>query len=192
LTQALLTAILAQDDDAAEQRIAQLTPADEPTLLVWLAANNPDQRWWAARALAQWGSTAAVAPLCTALADDDPAVRAVAALALGHLHQRVPDAVRPVLERLAAQLADDDGTVRQAAADALARCGDDALPALAAALQTTHEGARTRAAYALRKMASRQAAPLLFRLLNDPNYMVHTYAYEALDELGLLENLLVM
>jgi HEAT repeat protein len=97
-----------------------------------------------------------------------------------------------VLARLAVQLADDDGAVRQAAADALAQCGDDALPALASILQTPHEGARTRAAYALRKIASRQAAPILFRLLNDANYMVHTYAYEALDEMGLLENLLVM
>jgi HEAT repeat protein len=59
-------------------------------------------------------------------------------------------------------------------------------------LAGTHEGARTRAAYALRKIASPAAAASLFRCLNDPNYMVHTYAYEGLDELGLLDNLLLV
>jgi HEAT repeat protein len=127
-----------------------------------------------------------------ALNDTDPTVRAVVALALGHLYQRAPDAVRGVLDTLATHLADDDGAVRQAVADALALCGDDAVPALATILQTTHEGARTRAAYALRKIATLKAAPILYRCLNDPNYMVHTYAYEALDEMGLLENVLVM
>jgi HEAT repeat protein len=82
--------------------------------------------------------------------------------------------------------------VRQAAADALALCGDDAVTTLATVLAGEEQGARTRAAYALRKIASLAAAAILFRCLNDANYMVHTYAYEGLDELGLLDNLLLI
>ncbi len=35
------------------------------------------------------------------------------------------------------------------------------------------------------------AAGLLYRHLNDPNYLVRTYAYEGLDEMGLLETMLM-
>ncbi len=50
---------------------------------------------------------------------------------------------------------------------------------------------RVRAAYALNKIRSMQAATPLFRALNDPNYLVRTYAYEALDGMGLLDVILV-
>jgi HEAT repeat protein len=180
------------DDDAAERATHTLTAAAEPALLAWLESADPEQRWWAARALAHCGGPAAAPALVQTLTVDDPALRSVASYALGHLYQRVPDAVRPLLPQLARLLADGDGGVRQVTADALALCGDDAVPALAAVLQGDHEGARTRAAASLRKIASIKAAGVLFRCLNDPNYMVHTYAHEALDEMGLLENMLVM
>jgi hypothetical protein len=37
-----------------------------------------------------------------------------------------------------------------------------------------------------------KSARWLFPALNDPNHIVHTYAYEALDEMGLLNTILVM
>lgn len=184
-------ALLKGADEAAEQATQTLTAAAEPALLAWLGSADSERRWWAARALAHCGGPAAAPALAQALAVDDPALRSVAAYALGHLHERVPDAVRPLLPQLAHLLADSDGRVRQMAADALALCGDDAVPVLATVLQGDHEGARTRAAASLRKIASQPAAAVLFRCLNDPNYMVHTYAYETLDEMGLLENMLI-
>jgi hypothetical protein len=45
---------------------------------------------------------------------------------------------------------------------------------------------------ALRKIATVPAARLMFQYLNDDNYLVHTYAYEGLDEMGLLENVLLL
>jgi HEAT repeat protein len=62
---------------------------------------------------------------------------------------------------------------------------------LANVLRGEHQGARTRAAYALSKLASMPAAIILYHYLNDSNYMVQTYAYETLDKMGLLENVLV-
>jgi hypothetical protein len=186
-----VTAIAADDDAQAEALVSKLTGADEPDLLALLQSTDSDQRWWAVRGLAHCGTPAAVPALVPLLGDADPSLRAVVAFALGHLHARAAAAVCAVLDRLAACLADEDGGVRQAAADGLALCGDDAVPALAHVLYHGPEAARTRAVYALRKIASPKTAPLLYQHLNDPNYLVRTYAYEALDEMGLLENMLV-
>jgi HEAT repeat protein len=187
LTRALQTG----DDAAAEQAVLALDSTAEAALLAWLQAGDAEKRWWAARSLAHCGGAAA-APALLALVDDpDPTIRAVAAFALGHLHARVPEAVCPLLERLAQQLHDESGAVRQAVADALAICGNDAVPALATVLAGEHQGARSRAAYALRKIATLPAAIVLYGCLNDSNYLVHTYAFEGLEELGLLETTLV-
>ena len=189
---ALLDAIAAGDDERAEHAALQLTSADEPALLALSQADDSDRRWWAVRGLAICGGEQAVPALLAALDDDDAGVRAAAVMALAVLHQRASAAVEPHLSETARLLADDDGMVRQAAADTLAQCGDDAVPALAQVLfQGTHQGARTRAAAALRKIATMKAAAVLYPMLNDPNHMVRAYAYEGLDEMGLLENILV-
>ena len=115
-------------------------------------------------------------------------MRAAAALALGYLYARVPDAVTPALDQVAALLSDNEGMVRQAAADCLALCGDGAVEALGRILRhSTHQGARTRAAGALRKIATMRSAAILYPLLNDGNHLVRMYAYEGLDEMGLLK-----
>lgn len=188
----LLDAIDAGDDECAERAALQLTAADAPVLLALAEAEDVDRRWWAVRGLAVCGGTQAVPVLLAALGDGDAGVRAAAVMALAVLHRRVPAAVAPHLGEVARLLADDDGMVRQSAADTLAQCGDDAVPALAAVIfQGTHQGARTRAAAALRKIATMKAAAVLYPMLNDPNHMVRAYAYEGLDEMGLLENILV-
>ena len=81
--------------------------------------------------------------------------------------------------------------MRQSAADALALCSDAALPALAETLAASAEPARVRAAYALRKIGTFGAARLLYPLLNDTNPLIRAYAYEGLDDMGLLETLLL-
>lgn len=192
LFDAFLTAIAAGNDDATERLALQLTPDAEPALLALLMAPDVDQRWWGVRALARCGRMAAIPGAAAQLADADPGIRAAALLALAHLHQRQPNAVTPYLDQVADCLKDDDGMVRQVAADALAQCGDDAVPALARILfQQPHEGARTRAAGALRKIATMKAAGVLYALLNDSNHLVRAYAYEGLDDMGLLETVLV-
>ena len=188
-----ISAIAAGDDERTELLALQLTSVDEPYLIDMTGAADVDVRWWAVRGLAVAGSSMASPPLQGCLADADSSVRAAAALALAHLHAREPAAVREALSAVAACLADDEGMVRQAAADCLALCGDDAVPALAGVLRDgQHEGARTRAAAALRKIATMKAAAALYPALNDPNHLVRMYAYEALDEMGLLENVLVV
>lgn len=190
--QQLAQAIRDDDDEAAENAVYGLLPEDEPWLLDMAASADPNRRWWAVRALAFCGSAACVPAVSAALGDADSSVRAVGVLALAHLHARVPEAIQPLLPSMAALLADEDGSTRQIATDALAMCGDDAVDALADVLDGGPESARSRATTALRKIGTMKAAGILFRYLNDPNYLVSSYAYEALDEMGLLETTLLI
>jgi hypothetical protein len=132
--EALARALQTGDDVAAEQAALALDPTAEGALIAWLGEADPERRWWAARSLAHCGEAAAASALLQLVDDPDPALRAVAAFALGHLHARCPEAVQPLLAALATHLADEAGAVRQAVADALALCGDAAVPALAAVL----------------------------------------------------------
>lgn len=189
----VLAAIATDDDERVEALVLQLTAAAEPALLTLLQNGDANQRWWAVRALAHCGTAAAIPALVTTLQADEADLRVVAAMALGALATRHAADLAPQLSHLAERLADEDGSVRQAAADALVQAGDAAVEPLVTVLRISeHQGARSRAAYALRKIGTPATIPAFFRCLNDPNYLVQTYAYEALDEMGLLETELVM
>lgn len=188
-----LQAIARGDDDATERQVQQLTAGDEDALLQLANATDVDERWWAVRGLAEVGTVRCLPLLEARLSDPDRSIRAAAAMAIGKQVARESTPEVAALDAIAALLSDPDGLVRQAAADTLAQCGNPAVPALVNVLRTSnHEGARTRAAGALRKIGTMQSAAALYPLLNDPNHLVRSYAYEGLDELGLLENVLVV
>jgi len=197
LVQALLEAVAAGDDEAAERAAractgqAWLLPALRPLL----ADGDPDRRWWAVRVLALLDNEEAAPLLIERLHDANEAVRCAAALGLGELTSE------GAVPALIASLADPSGWVRDSAGDALARIGAPALPALVAAMHS-RDGMRVRATAALRKiviadlhrLAINQYPPLygpalaaLFRALNDPNRLVRHSAHDALDRLGLLK-----
>jgi len=181
-------AMASGDDEACEAIAYALAAAGRgvlPLLFPLLADEDADTRWWGVRALAAVGDAAVVPPLIQALNDPDEPVRCAAALALGQVQ------AEEAIPALAARLTDESGWVRQSAADALALIGDAAVPALVQALEDEHDGVRVRAAYALNKIRPAQAASSLFRALNDPNYLVRVYAYEALESMGLLDVILV-
>ncbi|MFN2200038.1 MAG: HEAT repeat domain-containing protein [Caldilineaceae bacterium] len=189
--QRLKLAIAAQEDELAEKLVQRLAGPDEPALIAMAGSDDPEARWWAVRALAQVGSDQSVDTVAAALHDDDSALRAAAALAIAHLYAREPAASKPALPMLANMLTDDDGLVRQSAADALAMCGDDAVESLASIIDTLQGGARARAAYSLRKICTPRAGELLYPLLDDPNHLVRSYAYDGLDDLGAFENIVI-
>jgi HEAT repeat protein len=191
LVEKFVRAVHTETEEQIEILALQFTSEHEPILLALLPSADNELRWWVVRSLAYCGTPAAISALIASLDMNDVALRAAASKALGELYTRHPTDVQPCLLALAEHLSDDDGLVRQVVADTLAQIGDDAVPVLAHMLQGTHSAARTRAAYALGKIATLQAAPVLFGCLNDLNYLVHNYAYEALDAMGLLENVLV-
>ncbi len=81
--------------------------------------------------------------------------------------------------------------VRQAAVNGLALCGEEAVDTLAAQLQGGNEGIRVRAAAALHRIGTLKAAIPLYHHLEDPNPLVRHHAFETLDALGLLTNVLL-
>jgi len=191
----LLNAIDAGNDEDSEDAVLALCASnrDALSLLVGLTQSPVDDyRWWAVRGLAELGEEdatqreAAMPHLLDALRDPDDSIRCLSATALGQMR------ATGAIPALALLLTDPSGWVRGAGADGLAMIGEPAIPALGAAIQDDREGVRVRAARALYKIKSPKAAPWLFPALNDPNPIVHTYAYETLDELGLLTTVLVM
>ena len=191
---ALHAALAANDDETAEAAVLRLM-ADEvavTALLQMAATEDETMRWWAVRGLAQLAGQGeehhpAILPvLQQATRGEDEALRCAAALALGEMRS---DAGVPALLDL---LQDSSGWVRSAAANALALVGEPAVPALGEALQDPREGVRVRAAFALHRIKSLGSARWLFPALSDSNPIVHTYAYETLNELGLLNTVLVM
>ena len=189
--QRLKAAIAAQQDELAEKLVQRLTHDDEAPLIEMAESADGEVRWWAVRSLALVGTERSVDAVAATLHEPDSALRAAGALAVAHLYTRVPDATRPVIPALAGMLTDDDGLVRQTAADALAMCGDDAVDALAAVIDSLHDGARARAAYSLRKIRTERAAELLYPLLDDPNHLVRAYAYDGLDDRGAFQDIAV-
>lgn len=184
-------AAAAAEDAHAEDLLDLLRAEDAPVLRQMVESDDLNRRWWGIRALAQTDNGELVPLLVEQLPHPEAEIRAAAAMALGEIHSRAADAVNAHLSALAPLLMDDDALVRQSAADALARCGDDAVDLLAALLNSDAEGARVRAAAALHRIGSMKAAPPLYHHLDDPNPLVRHYAYETLDKLGLLENILL-
>ncbi len=198
--QRFLAAVATGNDEASEAAVAKLSADAEPMLLSLLddsspAHADPEQRWWVIRALGACGTVQSLPVLAAELKQADEALRAVAAMAVGAVIQRAPaaDELQPHVKKLTELLADSRGLVRQVAADALAQCGNIAIPALVDLLRFAKEqSVRSRAAYALAKIGTMEAAAPLYHCLNDQNFLVHTYAQEALEKLGLLDNLLLM
>lgn len=193
--ESLLAAVQANDDEGAEQVVTSYTVASAPALsdvLALFETEDADQRWWAVRTAAaiapfsDGGTLALEAPLRQRLHDADPAVRCAAALAAGHLH------MASLVTELAHALGDESGWVRSSTADALALMGETAVPALLQVLAGTDQGARTRAAYALSKIRTMEVANAFYYCLQDENQLVQTYAYDTLEQMGLLQTILVM
>lgn len=184
-------AVAAGDDERAEALVDLLSSADVPILRHMAESDLVDRCWWGIRGLAQVGNGDIVPIVLARLQHADPSVRAAAALALGQIHSRHPEAVIPHLSHLVLLMTDADALARQAAVDGLAQCSDDAVDLLAEALNSKAEPLRVRAAMALHRIGTMKTAPLLYQHLEDPNPLVRHHAYETLSNLGLLETMLL-
>ena len=176
-----LDAIAAGDDACTEEAALALGREGDavlPPLRDLLADADPDRRWWAARALAAVGTSAARELLATALDDADPYVRACAAHGLGELRDE------KAVAGLVRCLSDSSPLVSRIAADSLARIGPPAVPALIATLQEGEVTARAGAARALSVIQPEDAIPALCAALDDPSAIVTYYAEEALERMG--------
>lgn len=176
----LLAALTSGDDDRAEAAVQPLTQLGQsalPALQRLARAEDPDQRWWALRCLAQF-SAPPLAPFTHALEDAQAEIRQCAALGLAH-HPH-PTAL-PALSRA---LQDPDSLVASLAANALIAIGAEAIPALTDALERGRPTARLEAARALGAIRDPRAIPALMRALTQDSALMAYRAEQGLDNLG--------
>jgi HEAT repeat protein len=170
----LILALGGRSSEAAQHASAVLSRLGAtvvPALAAALADEDKDTRQVAAaRTLGRIGPEAAgaVHALTQALRSEHTHVRQAAAEALA----RFGPSAEPAVPTLAEKLNDWSPAVRQAAAEAVGQVGsaaDVAVPALIQLLSDREESAREAAMTALARIGP-AAAPLLLRLLTDPEH----------------------
>jgi HEAT repeat protein len=179
--QVLLSDLLSGDDECAEAAVKQLAAYGEAAveaLHPWLSAPKADQRWWAARALAEIPSPETTPLLISALQDEDPSVRQCAALSLS----QHPDEHSVVA--LIQALSDPDSLVGRLAANSLVKIGADAVPALLERMNDGASLARLEAARALALIGDQRSIPALFNALDSDSALLEYWANEGLERMG--------
>jgi len=177
----LLARLTSGDEAQAQDACLRLAEIGQEAAgpLKELAANpNPDQRWWALRALAEMPAVDAAPEMLRGLADSDPAVRQCAALGL----QRHPS--ERAIPALISAMDDSDSLAARLAANALAAAGPLAVPALLDVMQNGSSIARLEAARALALIGDTRAIPALFQALDGDSMLLEYWANEGLERMG--------
>ena len=140
--------------------------------------NNPDQRWWIARALAEIPGEKARCLLRFTLSDNDPGVRQCAALGLRKEPQLSDMAV------LSAAISDPDPLCADLAADALILIGEPAVPGLLESFRQGDLLTRQRALRALALIGQPEARTLFEAAAGDASDVARYWAQKGLETLG--------
>lgn len=178
----MISDLTSGDDERAERTVpllAALGDAAIEVLLSLLKSDDPDHRWWAVRALAEFEHPSAQNGLCHALSDrNPPAVRQCAAMGL----RERPTA--KALPMLVSALQEKDRLLSRLAGDALAALGSKAIPELQEASRSSDPAVRIEAVRALAIMKDQGAIGALFDVLDDPSSLVTYWAEKGLQDLG--------
>lgn len=142
-------------------------------------APDPEERWWAARTLAEIPDPRVPAWLSRALDDPDAGVRRCAALAL----RLQPDP--HALPRLIDLLESDDRLLARLCADALGALGAAAVPGLLEVMQDGPQAARLEAVRALAEIGDQRSIPVLFHALDDDSALIEYWAEKGLEDMGI-------
>ncbi len=177
----LLADLTSGDETRAENAVAGLVALGEvafPALREQTKSSDADQRWWALRTLA--GSPQARTEwLLPHLDDPDPEVRQAAALGLCAKPDEM--AIGPLVRALR----DEDPLTSDLARNALAAIGKPAVPSLLQVPKDAPQRARINALRALAEIADYAAIPTLMAALEEDFAMLHHWAEEGLERLGL-------
>jgi HEAT repeat protein len=179
--QDLLAELTSGDDTRAENSISSITQlgmAAIPALLDLTRAAEADSRWWALRALAASPHTQPE-HLIPLLSDSAPEVRAAAALAMCH-HPH-----ESAVEALINTLADQDSLTAGLAGNALAKIGSPSVLSLLEVMKEAPIGVRILALRTLTQICDPRAIPVMMNSLSEESAMLHYWAQEGLNRLGL-------
>ena len=164
--------------EAAARRLGEIGPAAMADVGRLLQSPLEDERWWAARALAEISAPEAEDYLLSVLDDHEPAVRQAAALGL-YRHtsaQGVP--------ALVCALDDPDSITAELAANALTHRVASAVEALLEVMQSGSQPARLGAVRALAELRDGRAIPALMKALEEDSALMEYWAQEGLERLG--------
>jgi HEAT repeat protein len=179
----LIQAVAQDNDDEAEELVAQLDHTATASLQAMLSTTDPNVRWWAVRALAALQADPPV--FVQTLQDPNAEVRACAALALANVPHPSTVRAEQAATALADHLSDPHPQVRNLCSLALARIGEAASPALVRVLEQNQMlAARILAARALQSAATTDAIPALVHALDDDSATIQYFAENALERLG--------
>jgi len=180
---ALLNELTSGDDTRAEQAATRLPQHGQPALqalLTLLKNTQADTRWWAVRALAEFPAGDEITiSLLTALEDDSDEVRQAAALGL--CQRPAAAAVAPLNRALASR----DRMTAKLAGNALMLIGAEAVPALLETLENGPADAKIEACRALAEIRDHRAIPTLMKAMQSNSALLHYWAEQGLEKLGL-------
>ncbi len=181
----LLDDLTSDDEPRAEAAAVQIALFGEtalPHIQHLASSSDPNTRWWAIRAAAEFEHPAAQELLTAALKDQDPEIQACAALGL-RSHPSVQ-----AIEDLIRLLDSQDQLLSRLAGDALTAIGKPAIPALIAYLESTettsHLG-RLAAVRALAQIGEPESISTLFKIYQDGSAMMQHWAEEGLNKMGI-------
>jgi HEAT repeat protein len=179
--QSLISALTSGDDAQAEAAVDEITFLGSevlPALLAVLDSPNPNNRWWALRALAVIRDPQVPGYLREALSDPDYTIRQCAALGLSHQTDvdTIPD--------LITALDDKDRLVVRLAGDALTAIGGPAVTALIETLENGSNGARIEAARALSVIGDTRAIPSMFNAWEDGSALIRHWIEAGFERMG--------
>ena len=180
--------------EAPSQQWADSGVPEAQVLSKLLRSEDVSVRRWACEKLVsdravgkiQTAAAEEVSALALALSDPDDQVRFWAAVALGHIGPPAAPAIPALTERIKQ---DPLWTIRAESVQAVARAvstGEEALPAILAALADEDEQVQSKGAYALGQVEhwGPGAVPALTKLLEDERTWVRARAAESLSRVG--------
>jgi HEAT repeat protein len=179
--QSLISELTSGDDARAEAAVDEITFMGSeilPALLEVLDSSNPNNRWWALRALAVIRDPQVPLQLREALRDPDYTIRQCAALGLSH--QSDLDAIPDLIQALD----DKDSLVVRLAGDALTAVGGPAVTALIETLESGSNGARVEAARALGVIGDTRAIPAMFDAWEDGSALIRHWIEAGFERMG--------
>jgi HEAT repeat protein len=179
--QHLLADLVGPDEIAAEASVAALAGEGEAAvraLRELLGSADPDQRWWALRALAAFPDPP-VQVFIECLGDRQAEVRSAAALALA---EHPDPRSLPALVKL---LGDEDDLAALLAVRAVARLGESAIPSLINAFESAPQKGQIHMLRAFAELRDPRSIGLLMRALDGTSALMQYWAQQALQRLGM-------
>lgn len=179
--QSLISNLISGDDQAAENSVESIAALGEtalPALFGLLDSPNPEERWWALRALAVIPHPQVPPRLQQGLHDPDLNVRQCAALGLSQqpAAEAIPDLVN--------LLNDGDRLLARLASDALIASGSQAVSTLIETLENGSHPAKIEAVRALALIGDKNSIGALFKAWQEGSAIIQHWAEEGLNRMG--------